>query len=693
MPRRFSLFRFFAVAAVVSISSSALLASADEPPAKKARPDWVKETVRTVRPIVRDPAEPVRLKKPSSAAEVDGRSFDVVVIGGTAAGVATAVRAAREGCTVLLVQHDGHLGGMLTNGLGQWDALYGGHRSALFTELLTNIEGYYAGKYGIDSPDLRTAHYSHEHYPIGWCEPHVFEREMNRLAAGEERLTLLYDHHPTLVERDGAMLRSVTLVEHRGTRTIRVAGKTFVDAAYEGDLAALARVPYRVGREARAEYNEPHAGKCFTTIASGSAPTDAVEGRLNLRPYNNRQGPIDPTSPYSADGAVQAYNMRFCVTRDPANRILLSEPPPGYDRNEFLKYERRYIAATAGPNQKSHMNSPILPGENHAYPEASWPERDRITARHTNFALGLMWFLQNDETISAADRKKHRTWGLPRDEYVDNNHIPYEMYVRETRRIVGRHVFTERDGSLAPGLGRTPVFADAIAVTDWYMDSHACTTDSRPQFKYDGKLILTEESRPSQIPYRALLPQGVDNLLVPVCLSATHIAWGAVRLEPVFMQTGEAAGYAAALAATDGVPPARLSPDRLINKLVDQRQYVSFFNDSNAADEHPATAAAQYFGTKGFFADYDARLDAPLTSAEANAWLEAFVKLRSGSFDFVDDPTQTARAVAAADLRDSPPLTQAEFSKRAKLSSPKSTDGPISRGTALVQLRAAFTAN
>jgi hypothetical protein len=141
------------------------------------------------------------------------------------------------------------------------------------------------------------------------------------------------------------------------------------------------------------------------------------------------------------------------------------------------------------------------------------------------------------------------------------------MYVREARRIVGRHVYIEPDNSLAPGLSRTPIQPDSIAITDWYMDSHACTTESRPGSHYDGKLILTEESRPGQIPYRALLPQGVDNLLVPVCLSATHVAWGAVRLEPVWMRTGEAAGFAAALAKRRGVAPAALDTDLLVRTL------------------------------------------------------------------------------------------------------------------------------
>ncbi|MBM3333594.1 FAD-dependent oxidoreductase, partial [Candidatus Sumerlaeota bacterium] len=571
--------------------------------------------------------EPVRLAKDAKPADVDGKSYDLVVVGGTAGGVACAVRAAREGCSVLLVQHNRHIGGMMTNGLMQWDALYGGHRAPLFTELLKNIERRYIAIFGENSRDHQTARYTHEHYPIGWAEPHVAEREFNRLVAGEKRITLLLGHHPSAVERDGALLRSVTLRETDGAKTIRVRGTMFADATYEGDLFALAKAPYRVGREARNEFGEPHAGKVFINIERGPAPRDAVEGRLNIRPYGSQQGSIDPTSPLTADRAVQAYNYRFCVTKDPTNRIMLTAPPPNYNREEYVHYDRKSIATNAGPNQKSHMNSPILPGENHDYPDGDWAMRAKITKRHLDFALGLIWFLQNDESVSPAQRAAFRAWGLPKDEFADNNHVPYEMYVREARRIVGRYVYTEHDGSLAPGLGRTPIHPDSIAITDWYMDSHSCTTESRPGFRHDGKLILTEESRPGQIPYRSLLPQGVDNLLVPVCLSATHVAWGAVRLEPVWMETGEVAGVAAAMARKLKTTPAQLDSDRLVRELCERRFMVSFFNDFSVAGSEAWIPAVEYFATKGFFHDYNARMDSNLKRTTAGLWADGLRRL------------------------------------------------------------------
>lgn len=594
--------------------------------------------------------EPVQLKQAAKPGEVDSEEFDVVIIGGTGSGVACAVRAAREGCRVLLVQHNGHVGGMMTNGLMQWDALYGGPRSPIFTELLGNIEAYYIETFGRDSKTHQIIRCTHEHYPISWAEPHVAEREYNRLLAGEDDITLLLHHYPASVETEGRLVRSVALRTREKPDPITVRGATFVDTTYEGDLFALAGVAYRAGREARDEYNEPHAGKVFVNIDFNSPESVTREG-LNIRAYNARQGSIDPTSPFTADGAVQAYNMRFCVTTDPANRLPVPRPA-NYDREEYVDYGRKYIGSYRGPNHKSHVNSPILPGENHDYPEADWEERDRITKRHLDFGLGLMWFLQNDESIPAERRKNFRAWGLPKDEYADNDHVPYEMYVREARRIVGRHVFNENDGVLAKGYSRTPIHPDSIGITDWYMDSHSCTTDSRPGFKYEGKLILTEESRPSQIPYRSLLPQEVDNLLVPVCLSATHIAWGAIRLEPVFLQTGEAAGFAAALAKQHSTTPADLDPDLLLRTLVERRQLVSFFNDLKVTDPGPAIPAAQYFATRGFFHSYDAKLDGPLTEAVQRIWEEGLTTLKENRLD----PTSLAKQVYQAETTNSPKL-------------------------------------
>lgn len=585
-------------------------------------------------------------------ADVNGRTYDLVVIGATPGGIACSVRAAREGLSVLLVQHNRHIGGMLINGLMQWDAIYGGPRSPLFNEYAGMIEDYYRDTYGEQSPQYQQARYTQEHYPMSRFECGVAEHLFNRLVSAEENIAVLLSHYPVVIERDGAILKNLTLREYGTTRDLTASGATYVDATYEGDLAALAKVPFRVGRESRQEFGEPHAGKVFTNISGESGPQEVKSGRLNLHLYNHSQGSIDPNSPQTADGAIQGFNYRFCLTNEEGNRRL-PEKPPGYRREEYIDYYRLSMGA-GSLNGKGLFNSALLPGENHAYPEASWPEREKIIERHKNFALGLMWFLQNDESVSKNERERYRTIGLPLDEFPDNGNLPYEMYVREARRIVGRHVFTELDNRSAPGLVRPPLQPDSVAFTDWPMDSHDCTWDRSPGYAFDGKLILTEESRPAQIPWRSLLPEGVDNLIVPVCLSATHVAWGAVRLEPVWMMTGEVAGVAASLAKAQNTTPGQVDPDLLLRTLCKNRHFVTFFNDLQDAANHPAMAAAQYFGTKGFFASYDAKLDKPLPEAVKEAWKKGFADLQKGTLK----PMELAKAVYAAEAKRSSSTNQ-----------------------------------
>ncbi|OHE76819.1 MAG: hypothetical protein A2107_02710 [Verrucomicrobia bacterium GWF2_62_7] len=191
---------------------------------------------------------------------------------------------------------------------------------------------------------------------------------------------------------------------------------------------------------------------------------------------------------------------------------------------------------------------------------------------------------------------------------------------------------------------------DSIAITDWPVDSVACTPRKAPGGNTDGIFFLGEETRPAQVPYRCLLPKELDNLFVPVALSASHVGWGAIRLEPVWMQTGESAGFAAALAVKSQTTPTSLDPDLLLKTLVKNRVMVSFFNDVDMTAADPRIPAAQYFGTKGFFADYNARLDAPLTEGVRALWQEVFAQLRQGTLD----PAKLVVAVHAAEAKNSP---------------------------------------
>jgi hypothetical protein len=265
--------------------------------------------------------------------------------------------------------------------------------------------------------------------------------------------------------------------------------------------------------------------------------------------------------------------------------------------------------------------------------------------------LMRLWWVQNDPAAPEDERKRFAGFGLAADEFPDNHHLPYEIYVREARRLVGRYVFREHDHLVVPGLSRTPIQADSIAMTDWPVDSVACLPRRVAGAHDDGIFFLAEESRPAQVPYRCLLPTELDNLLAPVALSASHVGWGAIRLEPVWMQTGESAGFAASLALQQQTTPAALNPDLLIRKLASNGVIISFFNDIEATAGDQRAIAAQYFGTKGFFASYDAKLDAPLTQNLSSAWREGFKNLQDERLDAAG----LARAVADAEQTPSPP--------------------------------------
>ncbi len=217
-------------------------------------------------------------------------------------------------------------------------------------------------------------------------------------------------------------------------------------------------------------------------------------------------------------------------------------------------------------------------------------------------------------------------FGLPKDEYKDNGYMPYEVYVRESRRIVGRKVFTENDAVIADGLNRAPVHPDSISITEWFMDSHACTNKRLPGSKLEGEVMLKNQTFPGQIPFGSILPQNIDNLIVPVCLSASHIGWGTIRLEPTWMSIGEAAGYVANLAIKKQIPPASINSDELTRLLARKGIMLSFFNDMEGREYSPWYPALQYLATQGFFGSYDALPNEKLKTNLADAWIDYFGK-------------------------------------------------------------------
>lgn len=584
--------------------------------------------------------------------------YHLVVVGGTPAGIMTAVRSAREGLATLLVSYRKHLGGIMSSGLGGLDTLFDRPRAPLYDEVLDRIRAHYATAYGKDSPQYQAC--DRKRPGRFRYESRVVEAVFDEMLAAEPHLEVMREFEAVAVERAERRLDAVLVRPNRGGDRIRLSAGTFVDATYEGDLAALAGVPYVVGRESRGEFGEPHAGRIFTVRSPGRHPRDAAAGTLNLIAYPGTTREIFAGTTGEGDQAVQSYNYRLCLTNVPENRRL-PEPPGNYDRSRYLGVVES-DAETVGkpytlqsqlvlndvrdlaldparwsgqltPNSKFSYNEGNMPGQVDAYPRASWPEREEIERRHLDHALGLLYFLQNDEAVPDEIRSGAREWGLARDEFTDNDNLPYEMYVREARRIRGRTVFTEHDACPAPGIERPPVQADAVAIAEWPMDSHECTTDRHLGSLYEGEFLLVEKTRPSQIPFSVMLADDLDNLLVVTCVSASHVGWGTIRVEPTWMHLGEACGYAVARADALGVPVGRLPVERLQRVLAANRVLLGFFNDVDAGTEAPWYEAVQYFCTKGFFPGYDADADLPVAASTARLWVRAVGDLHEGRHD------------------------------------------------------------
>jgi hypothetical protein len=363
--------------------------------------------------------------------------------------------------------------------------------------------------------------------------------------------------------------------------TVRAA--VCIDGTYEGDLMAAAGVAWRVGREGRAEYDESLA-------------------------------------PETADGQLQAYNFRFIMTRDPANRVT-PVAPPGYRREDFAgildvlasgKLKRVFDYPTgclfkaqtpALPNGKYDINDVSqgvvrlsLGGRNLAWPDGDAAARAAVFAEHLRDQVGLLYFLQNDAAVPAKYGDEAREWGWCRDEFTATNHLPPQLYVREARRLTGAYVFTQRDTAHAPGDARAVLQRDAIASGDYGNNCHGTAHDG-PRFggKHTGEFYHSVP--PYQIPYGVLVPRDVENLLVPVAASSSHVGFCALRLEPIWMSLGQAAGHAAALAIRDHVPVQGVPVPEL--QLVLQAKGSATLYTSDVPPGHADFAAVQWWGARG----------------------------------------------------------------------------------------------
>ena len=487
---------------------------------------------------------------------------DMVVCGGTPGGIAAAVAAARLGRSVVLVEYHRHIGGMSASGLGASDIENRALVQGLFREFADRVRSHYVSTYGENSEAVKLCRDGY------WFEPSVAERIFERLIAEQPSLKVLKYQQLEGAEAKDGRLMSITLKDRAtGQRQVLRAG-AFADATYEGDLLAAAGAEFRLGRESREEFGEPHAGHIYNV------------------PGGERTGGTG-----AGDKRLPAYTFRLCLSSNPTNQLPLTAPPAGYERTRYVGYfddlrrgrhgtNLATIAFTIRklPNEKIDVNMKPTPlgfvfaEENAGYIEADWAGRERITGNLRDLTLGLLWFLQHDAQVPENARATARLYHPCRDEFTDHDHFPFQLYVREGRRLVGEYTLSERNITEQPGLTSERRHADAIAVGEFPIDSFPTQKrqpgDDRILEGYLG--MLRGITRPYQIPYRIMIPRRLDGLIVPVAASTTHVAFSSVRLEPTWMALGQAAGVAAHLALQHGVELRRVPIAELQSTLRQQ---------------------------------------------------------------------------------------------------------------------------
>lgn len=533
------------------------------------------------------------------------KKYDVVVVGGTPGGVMTAISASRMGKSVLVLERTKVVGGLPANGLGATDIATRGATTGLFLEFVNRVKEYYVKEYGPDSQQVKDCS-SGYHF-----EPSVAARIFSEMLSECPNVTVMtmrqFDSEPSNIEMDGTRIKSIRILDRVTGKKEVFKGKVFVDATYEGDLAAAAGVPFKIGREGKDEFNEPIAGKV----------------------YKYWRGPVGEGTTYEGDNTIQAYNYRLCLTRNKDNMVPFRKPD-NYDREEYVsliddilygyhtgvatlevtdkqREENKKAILSGGrtmipddrwgvakitnmvtlPNGKTDANnqhmafiSTDLPEENWQWPTASWEWRDAFAKRLREYTEGLFWFAANDEAVPASFREEVKGWGFAADEYTDNDNFPRQVYVREGRRFEGMYFFTANDAELPTDRG--PLHRDAITASHYALDSHAHHKREPGRIHLEG--FLSYPTVPYNVPYGVIVPKNVSNLLFPVPVSGSHTGFSTLRMEPCWMALGQAAGTAAALAIDEGTTVQRVDIPTLQNELLKQGATLVYMKGHSPSD-------------------------------------------------------------------------------------------------------------
>jgi hypothetical protein len=515
-------------------------------------------------------------------------AHDVVVYGGTSGGVAAAIQAARMGKSVVLIEPTKHIGGLTTSGLGWTDSGNKAVVGGMSREFYQRVKKHY------DDP-AAWVHEKPEQYKLYrpaddamWAfEPKVAEAILVKMLA-EAKVPVVYSERLDRTPGKGVKLdgKRITAIVCESGKTYE--GKVFIDATYEGDLMAAAGMSFHVGRESNKIYSETlngvqrkqniHNHRFTAKVDPFVKPGDKTSGLLFG---------IDSDLPADgeSDHRLQAFCFRMCMSNVPANRAPFPKPD-GYDEakyelllRNFETGDRRFpMKPDLMPNGKTDTNNNCAfstdhIGQNHKYPEASYADREKIVKDHEVYQKGLMWTLANHPRVPKAIRDEMNRWGLPKDEFTDTGGWPHQIYVREARRMVSDYVHTEAD------CRRTRKTPEPVGMGSYNMDSHNCaryvTADGFVQNEGD---VQVSPGGPYPISYKSIVPKAAEcpNLLVPVCVSSSHIAYGSVRMEPVFFVLGQSAATAAVLAIDDGVPVQQVSYDKLRKRLLADKQVLEY---------------------------------------------------------------------------------------------------------------------
>lgn len=518
---------------------------------------------------------------------------DVIIYGGTSAAIIAAVEVMQSGKSVFVVSPDQHLGGLTSGGLGYTDtgnkSVIGGlsrefyHRVWLHYNDSASWKWQKHSEYG--NKGQGTVAMDGENRTMWIFEPHAAEQVFEDFVR-ENKIQVF--RNEWLDRKNGIKKNESKITSFNTLSGKTFKGKIFIDATYEGDLMAAAGVSYHVGRESTNTYNEKyngvqtgvfHHGHFFkSTISPYKIPEDSLSGLL---PRISAEAPGEYGS---ADNKIQAYCFRMCMTNVDENRIPFPKPE-NYDASEYELLARVFETGRKDwfekfdplPNKKTDTNNhgPFSSdniGMNYDYPEASYERRQEIINEHRDYQMGLLWFVANDPRVPNDIRNKMASWGLAKDEFTDNKNWPHQIYVREARRMIGEYVTTENDVLLKREVPKP------VGMGSYAMDSHNVQRYITPEgFVQNEGDIGVAPPKPYSISYNSLVPKKEEcqNLLVPVCVSSSHIAFGSIRMEPVFMILGQSAATAACIAIDKNIAIQDIKYDELKSLLSAKKQILT----------------------------------------------------------------------------------------------------------------------